>query len=71
MSDWMRKIRSANTYSFHQPLSIEGQEEEWGAGSGDELLPPAPVNLKAKPDNGRISISWDPVPDACTTIFIL
>jgi hypothetical protein len=46
-------------------LSATGNEEDWGAGeSTDEQLPPAPSNVKVKPDNGRITISWDPVPGA-------
>lgn len=64
MRDWMLKNRLATTHSFHQTLFIEGQEEEWGAGTADDQLPPPPENVKAKPDNGRITISWDPVPDA-------
>ncbi|RMH34632.1 MAG: 6-bladed beta-propeller [Nitrospirae bacterium] len=44
-------------------LNIVGQEEDWGAGEPQESeLPPPPQNVKAKPDNGRITITWDPVP---------
>ena len=64
MSEWMSKKGQADMYSSRQKISLEGQEEEWGGGSTDENLPPAPTNVKAKPDNGRITISWDPVPDA-------
>ena len=32
--------------------------------SDDDQLPPAPLNVKTKPDNGRIDVSWDPVPGA-------
>jgi len=64
MSDWMVNKRRATTYSFHQQLSIDGQEQEWGRGTSDEQLPPAPENVKTKPDNGRITITWDPVPEA-------
>jgi len=57
MSDWMVNKRQTTTHSFHQKLSIEGQEEEWGGGTSDEQLPSAPENVKAKPDNGRITIT--------------
>ena len=50
---------------FPHHLTATGNEEEWGAGdSGDEQLPPPPANIQVKPDNGRITISWDPVPGA-------
>jgi len=47
-------------------LQAEGNAGEWGAGEAIEAekLPPAPTGVVAKPGNGRITISWDPVPDA-------
>ncbi len=49
------------------PLTVEGSHGEWGAGDSiieEEELPPAPANVAAKCGNGRITITWDPVPDA-------
>ncbi|MDF0644673.1 MAG: 6-bladed beta-propeller [Nitrospira sp.] len=49
------------------PLWAEGNPGEWGAGDSiaeEEELPPAPANVAAKCGNGRITITWDPVPDA-------
>ncbi|BFU96197.1 MAG: putative NHL repeat protein [Nitrospira sp.] len=49
------------------PLSAEGNPGEWGAGDSiaeEEELPPAPANVAAKCGNGRITITWDAVPDA-------
>ena len=47
-------------------LLAEGHADEWGAGeaTSEEQLPPAPANVAAKPGNGKITITWDPVPDA-------
>jgi len=48
-------------------LTIEGTQGEWGAGDSiaeEEELPPAPANVFAKPGNGRVTVTWDPVPDA-------
>ncbi|WP_455388245.1 6-bladed beta-propeller [Petrachloros mirabilis] len=48
-------------------LTVEGTQGEWGAGDSiaeEEELPPAPANVAAKCGNGRITITWDPVPDA-------
>lgn len=47
-------------------LSIEGNPDEWGAGEAapEEELPPPPTNVVAKPGDGKITITWDPVPDA-------
>jgi len=44
----------------------EGNADEWGAGEKtlEEELPPAPTGVAAKAGNGRVTISWDPVPDA-------
>ena len=49
----------------HQ-LFAQGHTDEWGAGetTSDEQLPPAPANVKATPGNGKITITWDPVPEA-------
>ena len=60
--DWFKNM--IDEYHHQRPLMATGNEEEWGAGEGaDEQLPPAPANVKVKPDNGQITISWDPVPD--------
>jgi hypothetical protein len=48
-------------------LSVEGLQGEWGAGDSiaeEEELPPAPQNVQVKPGNGRLTITWDPVPEA-------
>src|SRR5215831_16774217 len=47
-------------------LCIEGLPGEWGGGDlvAEEELPLPPQNVQAKPSNGRITITWDPVPDA-------
>jgi tripartite motif-containing protein 71 len=48
-------------------LSIEGPQGEWGGGDSvaeEDELPSAPANVHAKAGNGRITITWDPVPDA-------
>jgi DNA-binding beta-propeller fold protein YncE len=48
-------------------LSVDGIQGEWGAGDSvaeEEELPPAPQNVRTKPGNGRVTITWDPVPDA-------
>ncbi|SLM48655.1 putative NHL repeat protein [Nitrospira japonica] len=49
------------------PLSAEGNPGEWGAGDSiaeEEELPPAPANVAVKAGNGRLTVTWDPVPDA-------
>ena len=43
---------------------MKARKKNGGGGTSDDQLPPPPENVKAKPDNGRITISWDPVPDA-------
>ena len=53
----------------HRPelhiLKIENENEDWGAGqSQDDNLPPAPSNVRAIPDHGRTTLSWEPVPEA-------
>ena len=48
-------------------LTIDGTQGEWGAGdsiAAEEELPPPPANVAAKSGNGRVTITWDPVPDA-------
>ena len=49
-------------------LCIDGLQGEWGGGESvteeEELPPPPPQHVQAKPGNGRITITWDPVPDA-------
>lgn len=47
-------------------LFVEGHTDEWGGGesASEEHLPPPPTNVKATPGNGKITITWDPVPDA-------
>ncbi|MBM4126998.1 MAG: 6-bladed beta-propeller [Nitrospira sp.] len=51
----------------HGRLSIEGIQGEWGSGDSvaeEDELPSAPANVHAKAGNGRITITWDPVPEA-------
>jgi DNA-binding beta-propeller fold protein YncE len=50
----------------HTKLFAQEHAGEWGAGeaTSEEQLPPAPANVAAKPGNGKITITWDPVPDA-------
>lgn len=48
-------------------LFVQGIHDEWGGGDSvaeEEELPSPPQNVQAKPGNGRITITWDPVPDA-------
>ncbi len=49
-------------------LWVQGGQDEWGAGDSvteeEEQPPPPPTGLTAKPGNGRITLTWDPVPDA-------
>jgi tripartite motif-containing protein 71 len=57
-----------DTFKFNPfLLSIEGLQGEWGGGESvadEEELPLPPQNVHAKPGNGRITVTWDPVPDA-------
>ncbi|MEK6786508.1 MAG: 6-bladed beta-propeller [Nitrospirota bacterium] len=49
------------------PIRIDGLHGEWGAGDSvaeEEELPSPPQHVHAKPGNGRIIVTWDPVPDA-------
>ncbi len=46
-------------------LMLENSEEDWGAGENQNAnLPPPPANLRAIPDHNRVTVSWDPVPQA-------
>ena len=48
-------------------LTVDGTVGEWGAGDSvaeEDELPLAPQNVRAKSSNGRVTITWDPVPDA-------
>ena len=48
-------------------LTIDGTQGEWGAGDSiaeEEELPPPTAQVVAKSGNGRVTITWDPVPDA-------
>ncbi|HEY7534292.1 MAG TPA: hypothetical protein VH681_16090, partial [Nitrospiraceae bacterium] len=43
-------------------LRAENVQDEWGGGDSiaeAEELPPPPQNVKAKPGNGRITLTWD------------
>jgi len=65
MINWLL-FNTVRKPSLCDPFLISGNEEDWGGG-GEELeenLPPAPTNVHAKPDNGKVTITWDPVPDA-------
>src|SRR3989338_2616210 len=63
MKEW---LRDEMEWADRQDLRAEGNPDEWGAGGSTEQeeLPPAPTNVVAKPGNGRVTITWDPVPDA-------
>lgn len=63
MKDW---LLSELQLPGRAVLRAEGNPDEWGAGepTEEEQLPPAPTGVVAKPGNGRVMISWDPVPDA-------
>ncbi|MGQ0811626.1 MAG: hypothetical protein ACT4OO_10435, partial [Nitrospiraceae bacterium] len=48
-------------------LLAEASQDEWGAAdsvAAEEELPPSPAGVIAKPGNGRVTLTWDPVPDA-------
>ena len=57
-----------NMFQFDRsPIRIDGLQGEWGAGDSvaeEEELPSPPQHVHAKPGNGRIIVTWDPVPDA-------
>ncbi|MBM4122297.1 MAG: hypothetical protein FJ249_06870 [Nitrospira sp.] len=66
MNHWLRDERDEMDWAEPLRLRAEGNPGEWGAGESTEQeeLPPAPTNVAAKPGNGRVTITWDPVPDA-------
>lgn len=66
MKNWILSEDPRQPHFRHaSQFAIEGNEGDWGAGdSTEEQLPPAPTGVTAKPSNGFITISWDPVPDA-------
>ena len=56
-----------DSHRFNRRLFIDGLQGEWGGGDSvaeEEELPLPPQNVHAKSGNGRITITWDPVPDA-------
>ena len=64
-SKLLKVILFGEHHTFSNLTSIQGQEEDWGAGQhSEETLPPPPVNLQANPENSRITLTWDPVPQA-------
>lgn len=64
MKDWLfDDTRFADRFR----LFVQGLHDEWGGGDSvaeEEELPSPPQNVQAKPGNGRITITWDSVPDA-------
>ena len=64
IKDWLfDDIRYADRFR----LFVQGLHDEWGGGDSvaeEEELPSPPQNVQAKPGNGRITITWDSVPDA-------
>ncbi|MCA9420984.1 MAG: hypothetical protein KC592_08200, partial [Nitrospira sp.] len=64
----MTKIFDALFYGYpfyRNILTVESGGEDWGAGQEqDDNIPQAPVNVRAIPDHTRITLSWDPVPEA-------
>ncbi len=63
IDEWRRSWTNQTGRSL---LHVQGNEEDWGAGdstAADEL-PQAPVEVVAKPGNGRVLLTWDPVPEA-------
>ena len=61
--EWLLDSSAESDFSG---LKAEGNPGEWGAGDSavEEELPPAPTGVQARPANGRVTISWEPVPDA-------
>jgi len=67
MKEWfVTELGWDAAWLFRNRLRVEGSAEEWGAGDAteEEELPPAPTHVAAKPGNGRITLTWDPVPEA-------
>lgn len=66
MKDWLMFEHKAMRGHDRLRLQAEGNVDDWGAGEAveQEELPPAPTGVVAKPGNGRITLSWDAVPDA-------
>ncbi len=68
MEEWITTEGLIADHGFHRGLlRAEGNPDEWGAGEAlpeEEQLPLAPTGVTAKSGNGRVTISWDPVPDA-------
>ncbi len=67
MKEWsLQEFRWDRGSSARRNLMVEGSVGEWGAGEATEQedLPPAPTGLTAKPGNGRVTLTWEPVPDA-------
>jgi len=64
MKDW---LFDDTRYADRFRLFVQGLHDEWGGGDSvaeEEELPSPPQNVQAKPGNGRITITWDSVPDA-------
>ncbi len=65
MNVWFTRGNDRMSPWLQNRLNITGNEEEWGAGDGQEdNLPPAPTGIRAEPGNGSITISWNSVADA-------
>ncbi|MGH7163985.1 MAG: hypothetical protein ACREIS_00495 [Nitrospiraceae bacterium] len=67
MKRWLLlESQGSDCLPLPRALRAEGNPEEWGAGRAaqEEVLPPAPAGVVAKPGHGRVTITWDPVPDA-------
>ncbi|MBA3613588.1 MAG: hypothetical protein H0W49_11895, partial [Nitrospirales bacterium] len=64
----MTKLLDALFYEYplsRNMLTVESGGEDWGAGqTQDANIPQAPENLRAIPDHTRITLTWDPVPEA-------
>lgn len=64
MKDWLFGHCEGELGPNRWALRAEGSGDDWGAGEAGEQeeLPPAPTGVIAKPGNGRVLITWDPVP---------
>ncbi|HSF10031.1 MAG TPA: SMP-30/gluconolactonase/LRE family protein, partial [Nitrospirales bacterium] len=50
---------------YRKIVTVESGVEDWGAGQNEDAnIPQAPANLRAIPDHTRITLTWDPVPEA-------